>query len=148
MRASDSPALIWSVEVGIVAARLHLNLLGPAIGAPNIRNAAVHVEECVKPARAVAAYITKRAGMPSRQIYAGRLVGTAGHIMQYLAHAEHMPAAQAGALLKIIETARFNRAGHSLSGHEIHTDLHKIITHYVAELSKLDTLRETKRPEK
>ena len=144
LRASDSPALIWSVEVGLLAGRLHLNLLGPALDEIKVKNADVHVESIREDARTVASYITKRAGFPARQHYAGRLVGTAGSVMQFLGQASHIPVAQAGALLKILETARFNRVGVGLTPEEISTDLRKLIDHYVGDLSRLATL--TRRP--
>ena len=144
LRASDSPALIWSVEVGLIAGRLHLNLLGPNLDDIKVKNADVHVEPTRTGARAVAAYMTKRAGFPSRQHYPGRIVGTAGNVMQFLGQAGSIPVVQAGALLKIIETARFNRVGANLTGEEISTDLKKLVAYYVADLTRLATL--TRRP--
>lgn len=138
MRTAMSPAYIWSVEVGQQCGHLHLNLLGPDLGDIRIKNASIHTAPVREGARAAAAYMTKRSGLPARPLYSGRTVGTAGHIMEHLSHAKHMPVAQAGALLKIIETARFNKVGASLPPTEITQDLRKIAQHFTTRLDELE----------
>lgn len=107
LRAAISPAMMWSIETGQQFGRLHLNLIGPNLANIAPRGAAVNVSTIRTNARAAAAYITKKSGYPSKEHYAGRIVGTAGHVMQHLAQARHMPVAQAGAILKMLETANY-----------------------------------------
>lgn len=104
IRALTSPAAIWSIEVGEQLGGLHINLLGPNLTLPRIRDAAVHIENVRTTARRTAAYITKPSAYPPAHIFEGRAVGTCGTVMQYLAEARQYPTAQAAALLKIIET--------------------------------------------
>lgn len=104
IRALTSPAALWTIEVGEQAGRLHMNLLGPNLKLPKIRDAAIHIEQVRTSARATAAYMSKRGSYPHPSHYDGRALGTCGGLMQYLAECRSYPIAQAAALLKIIDT--------------------------------------------
>lgn len=79
---------MWSVEVGKTVKGLHINLLMDGDQAINeyvlsgiwrVPGLAIWAEEVgIESARTVAAYMTKRQGMPSIEEYDGRLYGTFG----------------------------------------------------------------------
>jgi hypothetical protein len=142
LRNLCSPALLWSIEVGAESGRLHLNLLGPDLRLPDFKRATSHVSQVRHGARAAGAYMHKRDAMPAAIDYAGRIAGTAGTIMEYLAHAKALPVAQAGSLLKIIETARFNREPLKLSPPETRKDLRALAQQFI---DRLDTIEQRAR---
>jgi hypothetical protein len=107
MRYCTSPAMIWSIEIGDQQGKLHLNILGPNLDFQKPKNCTSYSEELTKPARAAAAYITKRKSIPDPMHFEGRVVGTAGTIMQWLTRATELPVAQGAALMKVLETAAF-----------------------------------------
>ena len=109
LRAIDTPAAIWSVETGILAGRLHINIIGRNLDINRTRNAAVHVEPIRNSARSATAYAFKRKGMPHPSQYDGRIAGGAGHLMEFLARARAYSVAQAASMLTILSTARHER---------------------------------------
>jgi len=100
MRRELAPAGIWTVETGELFAGLHLNIISlkdldrmPSQYRP-------HTERIRTSARNVAAYISKRSGMPSVEQYRGRLCGAWGikTVGQHIATMEQAPVVQAAAV--------------------------------------------------
>jgi hypothetical protein len=84
VRSKLAPSGIWTIETGELYAGLHLNTIFPARYIEDARHKAAHVEIVRSSARAAAAYIAKRSGMPSVKQYAGRLMGEWGTILQHI----------------------------------------------------------------
>lgn len=84
MRARLAPAGIWSIETGSLYAGLHLNIIAPEDSDLRASGMADYIEPIRTTARTVAAYITKRGGMPSAEQYSGRLAGSWGSFTQAL----------------------------------------------------------------
>lgn len=92
----ESPAgAIWTVEVGQQAGRLHANILHPTSKPRQLARASVWQAPVRASARIVAAYISKREQMPTREEYDGRLFGTAGPLWQWLATGKGLPVIEA-----------------------------------------------------
>lgn len=139
MRMLNSPAYIWSVEVGAEFGHLHLNLLGRDLSDLNVKNAKTHVEKVRTGARNAAAYITKTSAYPPRGIYPGRAVGSAGHVMQFLAQAGSYPVVQAATFLQIMETARFNRLAGGDSQKIVAADLRTLAQQFGEQLKNTES---------
>ncbi len=105
IRSLGSPAALWTIEVGQVSGRLHINLLGRLDGLENVSASATWIDIRPAQARPVAAYITKRTSAPSREFYEGRLYGHSGHIGEWLLKAQELPLLQAAQFLNVIERA-------------------------------------------
>lgn len=138
IRAMTTPAAIWSVEVGTIAQRLHINLLGPRLDLPAIRNASIHLEQIRTNPRAVAAYMTKRKAYPPPDLYEGRAVGTTGNVMQYLTQARHLPTVQAAALLQVLDTAHYNRKQTGEPASHTAAALRKLADEFTATLDAME----------
>lgn len=82
LREKLAPAGLWTIETGELFAKLHLNILAPEAA---IRKGSVgfeYAEPVRSSARAAAAYICDRSGMPHPSQYAGRLQGEWGTVAQ------------------------------------------------------------------
>lgn len=98
LRKTAPKGAIWTVEQSPNTGNLHLNVLTPAIEQPRLLHAsAFHIRAVTNP-RQVAAYISKREQMPSRDAYDGRLYGTAGPLWQWLSDRHQQPLIQAAAV--------------------------------------------------
>lgn len=85
LRAEEPIGAIWTVEMSPQTGRLHCNILHPTTTPRSMRLARVWQAPLTGNARAVAAYISKRSQMPAKELYPGRLYGTAGPLWQWLA---------------------------------------------------------------
>lgn len=85
LRSTDPPGAIWTVEQSPQTGALHCNIIAPAAPPRSIRIARVWQADIEGDVRRVAAYISKREQMPPRDLYPGRLYGTAGPLWQWLA---------------------------------------------------------------
>lgn len=99
VRSKLAPAGIWTIETGELFMGLHLNILAPARFSDALRRAGHHVELVQSSARAAAAYISKRAGMPEEQQYRGRLYGKWGNISEVIMTSESLETAAPRAAL-------------------------------------------------
>jgi hypothetical protein len=115
LRSKLAPAGLWTIETGEVFAGLHLNLLVPARDMYKYEKHAEYTEIVRSSARAAAAYICKRSGMPSHEQYSGRLQGEWGSLVQHLMHSNNLDAAPS-------QAAAINLA---LSGHRSIADYYK-----------------------
>lgn len=95
LEAEQPPGAIWTVEAGQQTGLPHCNILHPTTRPRQLRHAAVWQAPITTTARAVAAYISKQAGFPAPDAYAGRLYGTAGPLWQWLATGKGFPVIEA-----------------------------------------------------
>ena len=84
IKSKLAPSGIWTIETGELYAGLHLNTIFPARYIEEARHKADHIEIIKTSARAAAAYIGKRTGMPTIKQYSGRLMGEWGTILQHI----------------------------------------------------------------
>jgi hypothetical protein len=84
VRTKLAPSGIWTIETGELYMGLHLNIMAPARFSDALRRAGHHVELIQSSARAAAAYISKRSGMPEEVQYQGRLYGRWGNVSAML----------------------------------------------------------------
>ncbi len=105
MRRELAPAGIWTVETGELFAGLHLNIISLKDLDRMPKQYQPHTERIRTTARNVAAYISKRTGMPSAEQYRGRLWGAWGikTVGQIIATMEQSPIIQAGAVQMALE---------------------------------------------
>jgi hypothetical protein len=108
IRAKLAPAGIWTIETGELYVGLHLNILLPAREMYKFEKHAEYTEIIRTSARAAAAYICKRTGMPTHEQYSGRLQGEWGSLVQHLMSSNNIEAApsQAAALNMILNGHR------------------------------------------
>jgi hypothetical protein len=108
VRAKLAPAGLWTIETGELYAGLHLNLLIPSEHLIRAETKVDYIETVRTSSRAAAAYICKRAGMPSSEQYNGRLQGEWGTVMQHLMNGTSLQAApsQAAALQMALSAKR------------------------------------------
>ena len=85
LRAEDLVGAVWTVEMSPQTGRLHCNILHPTSEPRTMRLARVWQAPLQGSARPVGAYISKREQMPPKELYPGRLYGTAGPLWQWLA---------------------------------------------------------------
>lgn len=95
LRAESPQGAIWSVEWGEKTGVPHANILHPTTKPRQLRRAAVWQAPIRASARIVAAYISKREGMPPKEVYDGRLYGTSGPLWQWLATGRGEPIIEA-----------------------------------------------------
>jgi len=108
LRQKLAPSGLWTIETGELFAGLHLNLLIPAENMHQATGSVEHIEIVRTTARAAAAYISKRKGMPTERQYSGRLLGEWGSCIQHLMRSDNLQAApcQAAALAMALEGKR------------------------------------------
>lgn len=105
MRRQLAPAGLWTVETGELFAGLHLNIISLKDLERMPSQYRPHTERIRTTARNVAAYISKRSGMPEIEQYRGRLCGAWGiqTVGQYIATMEAAPVVQAAAVQMALE---------------------------------------------
>ena len=105
MRRELAPAGIWTVETGELFAGLHLNIISLKDLDRMPKQYQPHTERIRTSARNVAAYISKRTGMPSAEQYRGRLWGAWGvpTVGQIIAANNDAPVVQAAAVQMALE---------------------------------------------
>jgi hypothetical protein len=140
LRAALSPAMIWSVEIGEQAQRLHLNIVGHQLNFRKIRNCSIHVQPVHTSARIATAYMLKSKSRPNAHIYEGRTVGTAGSLMQWLTQARHMPVPQGAAMLQVLNTARIHLSGKATPTAEMYKRLQHITRQFTEALERAETI--------
>ena len=91
LRAHDPAGAVWTVELSPQTGALHCNVLLPNAEPKRIRLARVWQAPIEGDVRQVAAYIAKRDQIPPRELYDGRLYGTAGPLWQWLAGGDAPP---------------------------------------------------------
>lgn len=120
IRNQGSRAGLWTVEQGSMFGALHINLLTPY--ATEYTPPKCDLWEDARPAdaRRVAAYISKREGMPCTEVYKGNLYGTWSRVASFLATDKQLPIIQGAALNDAIRRQHPNM--------ETNPDLHNITT--------------------
>jgi hypothetical protein len=98
LRRTAPSGAIWTVEQAPKTGHLHCNIIAPPSKQLQLRHAHAFVAQNISNARRVAAYISKREQMPSRDDYPGRLYGTAGPLWQYLSARGQQPIIQGAAM--------------------------------------------------
>lgn len=95
---------LLTVEAGEQYRKLHINILSTEPKPALIHKFDGYCEPINKPPRAVAAYISKRSGMPTRSEYPGRITSTFGHISTYMLDQKAGPIIQAATINDIAMT--------------------------------------------
>jgi len=78
---------IWSIEKGEKYESLHTNLIVPFFD-DEIAKCDVFIERIKGSPRSVAAYISKKEGMPEKSVYSGRLLGAWGNCIDHVLKSE------------------------------------------------------------
>lgn len=102
MRRALAPAGLWTVETGELFGGLHLNIISPQVRAARWKKCQSYSELIKGTARDAAAYIAKRAGMPTPLQYQGRLYGSWGMIGAVLVREDMPPIVQGAALESVL----------------------------------------------
>jgi len=110
MRKKLAPAGLWTIEAGELFAGLHLNLIVPEAVYKTGSKYIEYAEVVRTSARAVAAYIAKRTGMPAPEQYSGRLMGEWGTFSQTLMRSQDRSAAVVQAAM--VERSMWQRWQH------------------------------------
>lgn len=98
VRSKIAPAGIWTIETGTRFKGLHINILSQPIDAGKIQKNVCYSELILSSVRDVAAYISKRAGAPSIEQYAGNTFGNWGTIGDKMRTNDKTPIIQAATL--------------------------------------------------